>query len=135
MGDLSEHFSRWEFACRCGCGTGMVDPRLIDRLEATRRLFGRGITVTNGCRCPVHNRAVGGEARSAHLTAINGVPRLCQAADLACIASGTRMNFLIAILTVAFPRVGVGENFLHVDLDPLLPQDVLWVYPAEKAKW
>ena len=28
MGDLSEHFDRREFTCRCGCGADQVDPQL-----------------------------------------------------------------------------------------------------------
>ena len=33
MGDISKHFSRSEFACRCGCGFDTVDIELIKVLE------------------------------------------------------------------------------------------------------
>lgn len=68
MGDLSEHFDRSEFACKCGCGFDTVDHELILVLEDLRRHFGAPVSVTSGCRCMEHNAAVGGAARSRHVT-------------------------------------------------------------------
>lgn len=135
MGDMTANFSRWEFACKCKCGSDNINPLLVQRLESARQLFGRGITITSGCRCKTWNAKVGGEARSSHLTEINGLQRTGLAVDIACFTSPTRMRLLMALLTVGFERVGIGENFIHVDLDLTLPQDVCWVYPAEKSKW
>jgi hypothetical protein len=39
MGDLSAHFSRSEFACKCGCGFDDVKPDLIEALEALRAIL------------------------------------------------------------------------------------------------
>ena len=33
MGDVTKHFSRWEFACKDGCGFDAVDRELTDNLE------------------------------------------------------------------------------------------------------
>lgn len=67
MGDLSKHFSRREFECRCGCGYGQPHPRLVNRLEALRtRIGGKPLAIVSGLRCPPHNRAVGGASRSRH---------------------------------------------------------------------
>ena len=63
---ISEHFSRSEFACQCGCGYDTVDSVLLEALEALRRAFGEPITVTSGCRCKAHNEAVGGSKNSQH---------------------------------------------------------------------
>jgi len=58
MGDLSSNFSRWEFACRCGCGFDTVDKELVELCEMVRILNGgKKVTVTSGCRCPAHNLA------------------------------------------------------------------------------
>lgn len=69
-GDLSTHFSRREFCCRCGCGFGTrdgdVDMRLVIELEKLRAHFGRPITIVSGCRCRNHNRHVGGALASQH---------------------------------------------------------------------
>lgn len=68
MGDLSPHFSRHEFRCRCGCGGAIVDPHLVEHLETLRRMKGnKPIRIVSGYRCASHNAAVGGSKRSQHL--------------------------------------------------------------------
>jgi len=66
MGDLSQHFSRHEFACKCGCGFDTVDVDLIAPLEYVRQRSGEPITITSGCRCETYNKQVGGSPRSQH---------------------------------------------------------------------
>lgn len=120
MGDLSAHFSRKEFACRCGCGRDEVHPLLVTALEALRERLGRPVVITSGVRCPEWNRAVGGRPNSAHLTG--------EAADIKVTGSAERMVLVRAALALDFRRVGVARGFVHVDVSPTLPQDVLWVY-------
>lgn len=67
MGDLSTHFSRAEFACKCGCGHDSIDYGTLAVLEDVRGHFGTAVTITSGHRCEAHNRAVGGAADSQHL--------------------------------------------------------------------
>ena len=55
MGDLSEHFSRAEFECRCSCGYNTVDYGLIMVLEQARRHFNQPIKINSGCRCPTYH--------------------------------------------------------------------------------
>ncbi|MBT11850.1 MAG: serine/threonine protein kinase [Oceanospirillaceae bacterium] len=67
-GDLTEHFSRIEFRCKCGkCDFDTVDAGLVLMLEKIRRHFNRPVTITSACRCARHNQAVGGSTRSQHL--------------------------------------------------------------------
>ena len=28
-------------------------------------------------------------------------------------------------------RIGIGDNFVHLDMDYSLPQGVMWLYPAK----
>ena len=68
MGDLSLHFNRSEFKCKCGqCGQDQVDYKLIEVLEHLRQVVCEPITVTSGNRCHAHNLAVGGGKNSQHL--------------------------------------------------------------------
>lgn len=67
MGDLSAHFSRWEFDCpHCGALQG-PDPVLLVVLERLRRTLKRPLVIVSGFRCPEYNARVGGIARSQHL--------------------------------------------------------------------
>lgn len=74
MGNLSDHFNRAEFACKCGCGQDTVDAGLLTILEAVRAHFGAPVTVNSGNRCPAYNAKVGGAQNSQH--------KLSRAADI-----------------------------------------------------
>lgn len=68
MGDLTENFSRWEFACKCGCGFDDINICLVNRLQVVRDIIQVSIIINSGCRCKAHNKAVGGSSVSFHLT-------------------------------------------------------------------
>lgn len=66
-GDLSPHFNRFEFACKCGCEFDTVDSELLLALEQIRMHFNAPVIITSGCRCSQHNQDVGGSPHSQHL--------------------------------------------------------------------
>ena len=70
MGDLTKNFSRWEFACRCGCGYDGIKPSIVFALQITRDHFDSPITISSGCRCGKHNKAEDGYPNSKHLFGI-----------------------------------------------------------------
>lgn len=116
---LTDDFYRDEFACRCGCGEDSINLHLVYRLQKVRDEIGGPIKITSGCRCAKHNEVEGGNPFSAHLSG--------DAADISCAHSNKRMT-LLPVLCRFFRRVGVGDSFVHVDIDPTKDQDVLWVY-------
>jgi len=67
MGDISTHFSRSEFTCKCGCSQDTVDVVLVAVLERVRAHFNAPIHLTSGNRCPAYNAKVGGAKSSQHL--------------------------------------------------------------------
>ena len=65
------HFSRKEFACKCGnCGGFPAEPeeRLVRTADRLRTYFDAPVLVSSGVRCQTHNANVGGVAGSRHLT-------------------------------------------------------------------
>lgn len=127
MGDLSRDFDHREFACRDGCGADQVSARLIDRLQAMRDEVHRPMLIRSGCRCRAWNLHEGGKPDSAHLT----VPEdgeLCEAADLVAPDSATRFDLIGAAIIAGFRRIGIGPDFVHLDVDVHKPQEVLWLY-------
>jgi len=69
MGNISKHFNRSEFACKCGeCRHIAVDKELVDVLEDVRTTFMQPVIITSSYRCTKHNAAVGGARTSMHLT-------------------------------------------------------------------
>jgi uncharacterized protein YcbK (DUF882 family) len=112
MGDLSEHFSRSEFKCRC-CSYGMhdgdVSPELIEVLEHLRdRLGGKPIHINSGCRCIKHNRKVGGVRNSQHLRGT--------AADILVHGVSPDEVQTAAMEIKAAGGIGRYDTFTHVDV-------------------
>jgi exo-beta-1,3-glucanase (GH17 family) len=66
---ISKYFSAKELQCKCGCGL-YPQQAFVDKLDAIREAYGQPIEVTNVSRCSVHNRAIGGAPKSAHVEGI-----------------------------------------------------------------
>ena len=112
MGDLSAHFSKSEFACRC-CGQLKIEDGLIAGLEQLRTLAGREIVVHDGYRCPAHNQKVGGVPHSEHT--------LGMAADIAIPGLSLQQMYELALQVPTFCNGGIGAydgDFLHLDNRP-----------------
>lgn len=110
MGDLSQHFSRKEFECRC-CGQLQLDPHLVEGLEVLRELAGVPVVIDAGYRCPRHNLQVGGVPNSEHTRGL--------AADIRLPGVSLQQMFELAAQVPQFAQGGIGvydENFLHVDV-------------------
>ena len=52
------YFNRSEFYCKCGCGNGRIDIRLVKILDDIREHYGAPIIISSAVRCPAHNKAV-----------------------------------------------------------------------------
>jgi uncharacterized protein YcbK (DUF882 family) len=112
MGDLSEHFSRFEFGCRCGCEFNSVDVELLRILEKdVRGYYNKVVAVTSGCRCFAWNDYVDGAEDSLHLVS--------KAADI--IVEKTSVLAIYNHLNEVYPdKYGLGlySNFIHIDVRP-----------------
>lgn len=104
---LSQHFSRAEFACACGCGFDAIDAATLEILEAVRHHFGAPVTVTSAARCRKHNANVGGASNSQHLVG--------RAADIQ--VKGHPPAIVADFIQERFPDASVGRyrTFTHVD--------------------
>lgn len=111
---VSAHFSRSEFACKCGCGFETVDVELLHVLETVREHFKSPVTITSACRCKDHNEDVGGRAESKHLLGI--------AADI--VVHGVDSHDVYDFIDSNFrthtnkDRYGIGKynDFTHIDV-------------------
>ena len=124
MGDLSEHFSRYEFACSCGCGYGTrpgdVSEELLHLLENMRDELGEPMHIASGCRCAVHNAVVGGVPRSSHQRGT--------AADIKCLGGINRRKLVDTAVMHFASGIGVAKTFVHVDCCDVLPRPSAWSY-------
>jgi len=107
--NLSTHFKRSEFACKCGCGFSDINPKLIEVLEGVRSHFDAPVVINSGCRCERHNQAVGGKTHSQHL--------LGNASDIR--VKNTAPKAVADYLEAKYPgKFGVGRypSFTHIDV-------------------
>lgn len=105
---LSEHFLEEEFACHC-CGSVLVYPELVQKLEDLRQLAGAPVVITSGYRCASYNKAVGGVDNSYHT--------LGRAADIWVYAISPQQLAHMAE-TAGFNGIGIypGQGFVHVNV-------------------
>jgi len=107
MGDLSKHFSRSEFECKCGCGQDTIDAELIMLCETVREMNGnQPLSINSGNRCKKYNEIVGGSQNSQHI--------LSRAADLPV----RNPTYIFDLLCMTFPdKYGFGLYHWGVHVD------------------
>lgn len=117
------YFEPREFECKEHCGKclGLMDETLLAMLDELRHRVKRPLVVNSGFRCEERNASVAGASvSSSHLKGL--------AVDLACTESGLRHLIVKNAFELGFRRVGVAGSFIHLDIDPDKPQNVLWLY-------
>lgn len=111
--------SEFDSPDRPGSGE-LMEPEVVQALDIARDIYGFPMVITSGFRTVEHNKKVGGSRQSSHL--------LGYAADIAVPNSQRRFLLVEALLDAGFHRLGLGPDFVHVDLDPNKPSNSLWVY-------
>ena len=108
MGNITKHFSRSEFACRCKCGFKAVDVELLEILEKVRDHFNKPVRLTNACRCLKHNHDIGAEDTSQHIRGL--------AADI--YIKGISPQLIYDYLNTFHDKGGLGiyNKFVHIDV-------------------
>lgn len=127
------HFSYGEFDSPDLPGSGAsMDISFLRRLDEVRHLCGFPFTIDRGggfrtlaYNKELYDRLVRREGRkriddSAHTRGF--------AADIACLESWQRYKIIKISLDHGITRIGIGDNFLHLDTDPLKPPYVIWTY-------
>jgi Uncharacterized protein conserved in bacteria len=110
-GQAFKKFKSSDFECKCGnCVLQAIESELVDKLEQ----LDVKIVINSGFRCYYHNRSVGGKEHSNHLK--------CLAADI--YSPDVQFGFFGKVKPL-FKRIGVGKNFLHVDIEP---GEAIWYY-------
>lgn len=97
-----------------------LDPSLVQMLDKAREIAGVPFKINSGIRTKTQNTNAGGVEDSSHLTGL--------AVDLACTTSSNRFKMVTALLSVGFNRIGLGETFIHVDIDKSKVGNVIWDY-------
>ena len=105
-----KYFSLDEFDSPDEDGSGSkMCCKLLKKLDKIRADFGSPLRVNSGYRTKLHNAVIGGRVGSSHLKGV--------AVDLRCNNSADRTLLLNAIYKNGIKRVGIANNFIHIDID------------------
>jgi uncharacterized protein YcbK (DUF882 family) len=98
----------------------LVSDELISMLDVARKKYGKSMAINSGYRTIEHNAEVGGKPESSHLKGL--------AVDIKCTNSTDRFLLEGILREVGFTRIGIGNSFIHVDIDKEKTQKLLWTY-------
>ena len=119
MTKLTDHFTKEEFDCQCGCGNGdiVISENLVFQLECVRIHYGKPMRINSGIRCLSHNRKIGSRDTSSHIKGL--------AADIGCTDMRTRLELVKKLLRDGeFERIGFHRDFILVDVDYDKPKGI-----------
>ena len=95
-----------------------MDPDFLDRLERARIYANVRFKLNSAFRCLKHNTDVGGSEGSAHTKGL--------AVDISTPNSNIRERVVYGLVKAGFNRMGIYENFIHVDDDLTKVPNVKW---------
>lgn len=121
---MYKYFKISEFNCKCfKCRNDknyvtVIKPELLELLDKARSISKIPYVINSGHRCQAHNYSEGGIKNSSHI--------LGWAADIQCLNATARFKIINALLMVGFERLGIYKGFIHADIDPTKPKEVIW---------
>ena len=120
-----KYFKTSEFDSPDLPGSGKdMDAKIPEFCDAVREEHGRPVHINSGARTKKHNAKINGKKRSAHLKKKGKY----WAADIRCRTSRLRSIIIRKAPEFGITRIGIAKNFVHVDTDKTLPQNVYWIY-------
>jgi len=124
------HFKPVDFQCQCGNCAGKDIPismAVVKKLDAIQEATAVPIQIILGCRCQAaQDRKNGGKSISAHLP--HGDEGEATAVDIICDTVQDRAKLLHAAFIQGFTFIGIGFNFLHLEIGPTTTKPRVWLY-------
>ena len=97
-----------------------MDVDFLLLLDKVREDAGIPFKITSSFRTPEQNRRVNGSSNSAHLRGL--------AVDISARTGRQKIKIVQSALKNGISRIGVGSNFIHLDVDKSLTQNTMWTY-------
>lgn len=108
-----------------GSGEKNMDKNFVELLDKARGYAQVPFKITSGYRTQAYHddltrRGYKTSKTSAHLKGL--------AADISTRDSKTRWAVINSLIKFGAKRIGIGETFIHVDIDSSRTEDVMWTY-------
>lgn len=116
-----KYFSQSDFdKCNPPCKLEEMDDKFMKKLDIARQIAKIPIIPTSGFRSEEWELKQGRDGTSSHTKGL--------AIDLKAEDSPTRYKLINSLLSVGLNRIGIGKNFIHVDMDKDKSPKVIWHY-------
>lgn len=117
-----KHFSEEEFKRAVpACSLSDMDEDFMHLLDECRDFAGIPFVINSAYRSVEYEKKKGRKGTSQHC--------LGKAVDIRCRTNAERYRILASLLVAGFRRIGIGTNFIHVDVGyPDASQPVIWTY-------
>jgi uncharacterized protein YcbK (DUF882 family) len=112
-----KYFKREEFACQ-ETGENFISDEFIEALDNLRGICGFPFVISSGYRSKSHSLEVDKLKPGKHTEGI--------AADIVTHSSYERYALVKEAIAMGFNGIGIGEDFVHLDMRPTTP--VMWHY-------
>lgn len=111
---LGKFFNSNEFDCHCGqCGTTLIHPTLIVRLDILREALGAPIVILSGYRCDLRQQQI----KDQGLETAKGISTHQEGKAADIYARGFQGSHLAFKAKESnFKRIGVAFSWIHVDV-------------------
>lgn len=97
-----------------------MKPHFLEKLNLARSYSSIRWILTSSYRTVEYSKAKGWSVTSSHIKGL--------AVDISVPNSKARYEILACLLKAGFNRIGIGSDFIHVDLDEEKPGQVIWTY-------
>lgn len=106
--------------CVPKCDVSDLNPVFVERLILLQKYIGFQLTITSAYRSRDYERSKGRKGTSSHCRRI--------AVDVSAKDSHTRFKVVVGAALANIPRIGVGETFVHLDIDETKPHPIIFTY-------
>lgn len=107
-------------SCVPRCEEKDLHPDLVSMLKSMQSLIGWPLLITSGFRPKTWEFSRGRDGSSSHTKKL--------AVDVSASDSHARYKIVVAAGAVGVPRIGIGKNFVHLDIDETKVHPIMWHY-------
>lgn len=106
--------------CTPSCEVKDLSNSLVERLIMAQNMAGFQFTITSAFRSQDYERSKGRKGTSSHCRGL--------AVDVSAVDSHTRYQVVIAAAMAGISRIGIGEKFVHFDIDETKAHPIIFHY-------
>lgn len=106
--------------CVPSCEFSDLNSVFVEKLLFAQRYAGFQFTINSAYRSQGYEREKGRKGDSSHCKGL--------AVDISTCDSHTRYKVVMACAMAGIPRIGIGKNFVHVDIDETKAHPIIFHY-------